>query len=257
MIALSTNRFFGLLSLILLLITSPLRADEAVAVEEVRPAVAAAQVIQQPANPALQAKRRGLETIVKVELSFLNRVVDLTDKQRGDIVAAGKSFIESEMKDARENGGAQIRQVNRRGVHSFDAERRDLEASLRKRIHKLLEDKQWEAYSVEIEDRKQFQQQVVIDCFVSALDNRLNMDKGQRIAVAQVFRDEYGDQLPDLQTALNYGRYLPAFDLQKMEKCLNEDQRKILNSIQRVTYGSGNTFANDRNFIVDDIDLEP
>ena len=238
-----------LLSLGLAVVTAPAQADEAAGLQ-------VQQIAVQPANAAEAAKRRGLETIVKVELSFLNRVVDLSDKQRSYVVAAGKAFIEEELKADPAANEPQIRRVTRAGVRSFDAERRELEKALQERIHKLLNDQQWSTYSQEIEDRTHFEQQVVVDCFVSALDMRLNMNQEQRDAVSEVIRNEYADQLPDLQTVLNYGRYLPAFNLQKMEKCLDDDQRQILNSIQRVTYGSGNTLANDRNFIVEDINLE-
>lgn len=210
-------------------------------------------------NPEQEVLARALQSVLKVELSFLNRVADLTDKQLAQAIAIGKSQVEDEVRRFSQNAGRQDRLVIRmaQGVERRSANLRDtLESALHLRFQELLQEDQQRKYASELEMRAKYEKQAVVDYLVSAFDSRLHLNAEQRTEITERLLQVPGGSLPEIQMVTQYGQYLPKMDDQKILPSLNEDQRKILSGIQRVTFSSSNHLEANRPFIVDDIDLE-
>ncbi len=234
-----------------LCVVACLRSGSAVA-DDV--AVAAGFFAAGDANPAAAMYR----PVLKVELSFANRVCDLSDEQLQASMAEGKAAL---AKFAANPKNANVQQgvflFNAFGQASASERPRDaLEKLLQEKISATLNEEQREVYKLELRDRGLFRRRAIIGVLVGNLAQKLDLNAEQSEQIGESLEEKWSSNwAPDLEMIENYGQqYFPQVPNNIIVPHLDADQKKLWNGLQKVNFSSGGGLHLDAN-VIDDIDL--
>ena len=205
------------------------------------------------------------QPLLKMELSFANRVCELTDEQRTAAIADSKDWLTGFVRDyvkkqrqPQNDGGWML--VGQRMQRPADANpRSSIEEGVAVSVKKHLKPEQAAQYDAELAKRREFHQQAAAENLIAAIDEKLFLSADQRQKISdeltEHWDESWGVQLDNL---VHMGNYLPQVPDKHVVQHLNADQRKVWNGIQKVHFGPA--FGNEQNWIggqaIDDINLD-
>jgi hypothetical protein len=200
--------------------------------------------------------------IVKTELSFAKRTGELTPEQVTALVPAAKEWLQKYVRDyVKQQNQPQV------GVVFFGAVPRAVDANPGKSIEdaiqdlvkKNVSDEQRARYEAELAKRAEFRRQVVLDNLVAKIDARLYLGADQRTSLVAALTKNWDDSwAPAMDSMIHMGDYLPQIPDEHVTPLLNDQQKAVWNSVQKVSYG--NFFGGDNSWLdggqkLNDIDL--
>lgn len=203
--------------------------------------------------------------LLKAELSFANRVCELSAEQRKTVVDAGKAWLKDYVRQyVQQQGQPQAVGVAvflggvRRAVGDNNP-RKAIEDGIGELVKKNVNDAQRTTYEAEMTKRAEFRKQVVLDNLLAKIDSRLYLAPDQRQSLAESMGKKWDDSwAPAMDTFVHMGDYLPQIPDEHIVPLLNDQQKSVWNGVQKVNYG--NSFGGDNNWIdggqqLNDIDL--
>lgn len=215
----------------------------------------------------LQNARNLLQPLLESELSFASRASAFTDEQRKDVIHAGKKLLEQLAQDYVDKQG----QPNRRnrvvfggivqrgaivvGGQSIDFEQ-EIEDSIVALLGDIVTDEQLAAFQSELEQRREFQQQVVIDALVMKLEEALYLNDEQRKKITASLAEKWDAAwAPNLMVLEQYTNYLPALPDEVVVPHLTESQKTRWNAMMKIATNSGLHMLHNRLPAIQDIRL--
>ena len=212
------------------------------------------------AAEAIQQQFRGqFEPILKVELSFANRVCKLSDKQRLNLITKGNAWLAKFIQEFAKNGGQpqMVGAFIAGGRQQTADPRESIQAGVEKIVKAELPKEQAEIYVEESKKRAEFAKKVAVDNLVARIDKELILSPEQREKLTQSLTEHWDK---------NWAPQLEMF-MHGMDTWPNvPDQwiRPHLTAAQHVAWGRlnknhGHVFFNGMNGqdqVIDDIDLK-
>lgn len=132
-----------------------------------------------------QALRGQFEPLLRVELSFANRVCKLSDDQRRKVIAKSNKWLTKFSKDhAKQGGQLMINGGWLGGRHQPVDARESVQKGVAEVIGEELPKEQAELYAEECKRRAEFTQKVAIDNLVARIDKELVLSPEQREKIA-------------------------------------------------------------------------
>jgi hypothetical protein len=243
------------------------RADEAVLVLQANVAAInpgdVQAAVQADDDPRLAALRNQYQPLLKVELSFANRVCQWTAEQRKTAIEAANAWLREFARDNAKNqqafqGGFVVFAGN--GPFGGVAAAPDPpEKGLREKLRDAMTEEQKAKYEAEKAKRENFQAEAQIDSVIAIMDQRLNLSPDQRRALQRSLRKNWKqDWAPPLQMFIQMSEYMPAVPDEFVVPHLTPEQRVQWQGMQKlsargIVFGGG-AFGNPSQTI-DDIDL--
>jgi hypothetical protein len=230
-------------------------AFEIVAVEQ-------ALIVDGPpiANAVEQQLRAQLEPMLKVELSFVNRVCKLSDEQRHVVITKSKEWLTTFLKDYAKNGGQQQMQGVwfGGGPQPQAADPRD---SIQKGVGKIVETElskeQVAAYSKECKKRIEFEKRISVDNLVAKIDKELILSPEQREKITKSLNEHWDEKwAPQVEMFMHGMDMWPNVPDQWVRPHLTATQQVAWGRIGR---NQGNHFFGGMGVngqVIDDIDLD-
>jgi hypothetical protein len=211
------------------------------------------------ANAIEQQLRAQVEPMLKVELSFVNRVCNLSDDERKVIITKSKEWFTTFLKDYAKNGG----QGRMQGVWFGGPQpqapdpREGIQKGVGKIVETELSKEQIAAYFAECKQRTEFEKRVSVDNLVTKIDKELILSPEQREKITKSLNEHWDDK---------WARQVEMF-MHGMDMWPNvPDQwiRPHLTATQQVAWGRiakhhGNVFFGGMGVngqVIDDIDLD-
>lgn len=174
-----------------------------------------------------------LTNALKVELAFLRRACNFTDADEPKLAAFDKKWLKKNSKVAAS------RVINGNMVAgSNNTLRASIEKALLKELEGVLTDEQKANYSKEREARTKFERDTQLRSIVLLLDQHLRLRNDQKQALLESLAKSYRDEI-DMRTYLMNNTYLPQLPDAVILKHLDNEQKEIYRSIQKVTFGVG------------------
>ncbi len=215
-------------------------------------------------DPQVAAVRAQFEPAVRAQLSFANRACQWTAEERTNAIAAAREWLRQySLKVAKQNG-----QINRGGVVLFAGGMpraraanpgSEFEDQLVAVLRQEMSDEQRTRYDAELEHRKTFLAEAVIENLVAQTDQRLELQPKQREQILQSLRNQWNAALiPPLQMFVQMPQYIVAFPDEHIVPHLSPLQNKIWRGVQKISargvmFGGGMFGGNEP--MIDDIDL--
>jgi hypothetical protein len=230
--------------------------------DEVAIAVEAADVIVEgaPVAPVANQWRLQFEPMLKVELSFVNRVCKLTDEQRRALIAKSNAWLDKFVADyARRGGQPQAVGVWMAGGQPQVSDPRE---SIQKGIAKLLQTElpknQFNTYKQESQKRAEFHKMAFVENLVTRIDNELILSPEQRDNIKTSLTEHWNKSWQTQLEMFVHGMDMwPAVPDQWI--------RPHLSPVQQIAWGRLNKQQNGQTFfagfpmegqVIDDIDLK-
>ncbi len=222
-----------------------------------------AAVEREPNEAELAPHLALFRPLLKMELSFANRVCKLTDEQRTAAIADSKVWLLGYARDyAKQQGQPQnvgAWMAAPRGARNANANPlRSIEEGVVVTVKKHLKPEQAAQYDAELAKRREFHQQAAAENLVAAIDEKLFLSADQRQKITNDLNEHWDDSWGvQLENLVHMGNYLPQVPDKHVVQHLNADQRSVWNGIQKVHFGP--SFGNEQNWIggqaIDDINL--
>jgi hypothetical protein len=227
--------------------------------DEVR--VFAAAAVPQPALAAQQQMRAQLEPLLKVELSFVNRVCTLSDAQRRTLVAKSNAWLDGLVRDDAQRGGQPqpmgVWMAGRGGVQHTTGPRESIQAAVVKLVKAELPDEQAAVYEEECRKRAEFQQKVAVENLIARIDAQLKLSPQQREKLAGSLTKHWDNSwAPQIEWFVHGMDAWPNVPDQWIRPYLTAAQQLAwgrLNKAAGHAFFGGNVFGDGQ--VIDDIDL--
>ncbi|KAA5540414.1 hypothetical protein FYK55_20585 [Roseiconus nitratireducens] len=203
------------------------------------------EVVQFQALVAPQAAQKKvvpefLKSFINIELSFIHRVCDPTDKQMEKIIdAAGKAF--DQMGDLVQDPNQQFFVAGQIHVFGPGNERLSQNPILRVRrdaaeyLKPVVSKEQYERYQAEYQAREEFERGVAIQIVIDLIDRRVMLTEKQRTELFKQLMDSWTNV--DLLWVQNYAhnpQYAPTVPGGPIAKVLTPKQQKVWKSFNQV-----------------------
>lgn len=243
---------------------------QAVEVQAIAQPVADAFQLKIVADPALaddaakarrQLYRRQLAPLVEVELSFAKRTCKLSPQQLERAIAVARKTLDEFIRDHEQalgrvlgnpflvvNGQPQpVRQV---------ASREELTAEVVRLVKSLLTPEQQTPYDDEIESRRRFHKQAVIENVVAKLDQELHLSERQRGSISATLDKNWDAKwAPKLNFLIHAHANTPDIPEDFVLPHLGVEQQSAWRSMQRVANHVTIGMAQMQDEVIDDVDL--
>jgi len=192
-----------------------------------------------PEEEDLDPSINRLSRALKLERALLRRACTLSKEQETALDAWDAKWIQAQL------GTAEGKKLKRKlsvvpmGFPDvpFSVSRNVLLELIEPEVKKLVSEEQFAAYKAEVDARIAFEKQSEIDATVAIIDHHLLLSSEQRVEVEKVM-SKMGSLPPEPLNYLRYGQYIPNMSFTTILKYLNKYQRKILNGLQQVQFGS-------------------
>jgi len=230
------------------------------AFEIVNVQVADAVVIEGPVGPAQQFRGQ-FEPLLKVELSFTNRVCKLSDEQRRTLITKSDAWLDMFTREYAKQGG-QPQQMQ--GVwfgagrpQSSADPREGIQAGVEKLVKAELPEEQAALYMEENKKRAAFAKRIAVENLVSRIDKELILSPEQREKLTQSLTEHWDNKwAPQLEMFMHGMDMWPNVPDQWI--------RPHLTAAQQVAWGrlnknNGHIFMGGMGVdgqVIDDIDLK-
>jgi hypothetical protein len=236
---------------------------EAAPAPAVNPADAAAAGDE---DPRLAAIRSQFAPLLKVELSFANRVCHWTDEQRKAAIEVANAWLREFARENAKNNGRAIRggvmmiagnmpvAVNAGGAVP------PVEKKLEEKLQGAMTEQQRADYDAERAKRDAFRTDATIDNIVAQMDQILNLTPEQRSKINDSLHENWdAGWAPPLELFVQMTEYVAAFPDEYVTPHLTPEQRTIWKGVQRISargvfFGQG-PFGR-QSAVIDDIDIE-
>lgn len=216
-------------------------------------------------DPRVAAIGAQFEPAVRAQLSFANRACQWTEEERKSAIAAAREWLRQySVKVAKQNG-----QIQNGGLVLFAAGMApraqaanlgdEFEDQLVDMLRKAMSDEQRTRYDAELERRKTFLAEAVIENLVAQADQRLDLQPKQREQILQSLRNQWNAAwIPPLQMFVQMPQYIVAFPDEHIVPHLSPLQNQIWRGVQKISargmmFGGGMFGGNEQ--MIDDVDL--
>jgi len=199
-------------------------------------------------QPNLNVEEDQLKRMIRMELAFLRRAVQLTAEQ--DQQLSGFDFTKLEtarIKQRKIAPGVDFNQIQVEGGVAVRIVRanagpdplriRQIERAFEKEIDAVLTEVQKPVYASEKQSRDDFNHEISIRGMLMLLDKRLSLSKGQCQEIRAQLSKWDGIKSIDTAPYESAGNYLPAIPDSLLVEYLSDSQREILQSIPRIDFG--------------------
>lgn len=215
-----------------------IRIAPALRVAPAMPAAAMAEA-EDVAEVDLDPRINRLTRAFKLERALLRRVCTLTPEQEKTLDTWDAKWLQALLdSDSGKKLGRKLTAIPM-GMSDvpFSLSRSVLLELITPELKKLITEEQFAAYMVEVEARLAFEKQSQVDAMVAIVDHHLMLNSEQRTEVEKVV-SKMGTLPQEPLNYLRYGQYIPNMSLAPILKHLNKYQRKILQGLQQVQFGS-------------------
>jgi hypothetical protein len=212
-----------------------------------------------PAAGVEQQFRAQFEPLLKVELSFANRVCKLSDDQRRNLIGKCNAWLTKFIRDYAKQGGQPMVQGAwfGGGRPQLADPRESVQKGVAKIIKAELPKEQTAVYVEETKKRADFSQQVSVDNLVARIDNELILSPEQREKISKSLFDHW-----DKAWAPQLEMFMHGMDM--WPNVPDQWIRPHLTATQQVAWGRlhkqhGNVFfggMGNEGQVIDDIDLK-
>lgn len=217
-------------------------------------------------NPLQRQIRQHLEPILKVELSFVNRVAGLSDDERRALVAASVKWLDEFVVDFVKNQDRNQQQMWLQGVQGVviggDRTSGDPRESIARGVSELvaatLPKEKAAAYEKECAERAEFYRDVTIANLVQSLDEKVILSREQRKSITESLKKHWAtDWAPQLEVFLIGNDAWISFPDEYIVPELTASQRAVLSRVNRISGRMfwGGTMPGMGGEVIDDIDL--
>jgi hypothetical protein len=215
-----------------------------------------------PAIPDAQMQqfRAQFEPMLKVELSFINRVCKPSDAERQALIAKSNTWLETLIREYAKKGG----QPNVEGawfggrMANAPNPREMLEEGIKKVVEESLSEDQVKLFSDESSKRKEFEKQTALDNLISKIDGELMLTPEQRDKLTESLGDHWQNSWAPQLEYFTFGvDMLPSVPDQWIRPHLTAAQLVVwsrLNKQSGQMFFGGNFFGMQGN-VIEDIDL--
>lgn len=210
------------------------------------PAIRRAMPIDNLAEPAaegadveLDPRLNRLTKALKLERALLRRACVLTPEQEKTLDSWDAKWIQARL-DSDEGKKLQKKlAVIPMGLPDvpFSASRSVLIDLIKPELQGMLTEEQFSSYQTEVDARLAFEKRSDVDAMVAIIDHHLMLNSEQRTEVEKVV-SKMGTLPQEPLNYLRYGQYIPNMSMAPVLKHLNKYQRKILQGLQQVQFGS-------------------
>lgn len=221
--------------------------------------IAAVNIEDEPINAIENQLRAQYEPIVKVELSFVNRVCKLSDEQRRNLIAKSNEKLTEYIKQAAKNGNRQQFQ----GVWIGNAQpntpdpRSEIQTRIAELVKANLPEEQVAIYEAECRHRVDFANQAAVDNLVSRIDKELVLSPDQQAKIRKSLIDNFDKKwAPQPEMFMHGINMWPSVPDQWVKPHLTTNQQAAWARIPR---NAGHTFSHGVDAqaqVIDDIDLD-
>jgi hypothetical protein len=207
----------------------------------VAPAMPAAEMAEalDGADVEIDPRMNRLTRAFKLERALLRRVCTLTPEQEKTLDTWDAKWLQAQLdSDSGKKLGRKL-SVIPMGMADvpFSLSRSVLLDLITPELKKLITEEQFAAYMMEVEARLAFEKQSEVDAMVAIVDHHLMLNSEQRAEVEKVV-SKMGTLPQEPLNYLRYGQYIPNMSLAPILKHLNKYQRKVLQGLQQVQFGS-------------------
>jgi hypothetical protein len=180
-----------------------------------------------------------LTKALKLERALLRRACTLTDEQEKSLDAWDATWLQAQLKT--EEGKKLGRKLTVVPVGYPDIPFADVRNVLIElvtpELKKVISEEQFAQYSAEVQARNEFEKQSQVDAVVAIVDHHLMLTTAQREEVEKSV--DKMSMLPlEPLNYLRYGQYIPNMSFAPIQKHLTKFQRKILQGLQQVQFGT-------------------
>ena len=180
-----------------------------------------------------------LTKALKLERALLRRACTLTDEQEKSLDAWDAAWIQAQLKT--DEGKKLGRKLTVVPVGYPDVPFSDIRNVLIElvtpELKKVISEEQFAQYSAEVKARNEFEKQSQVDAVVAIVDHHLMLTTAQREEVEKSVVKMSMLPLEPLNY-LRYGQYIPNMSFAPILKHLTKFQRKILQGLQQVQFGT-------------------
>lgn len=178
-----------------------------------------------------------LEKVLRVELAFLRRVVQLDEQQEKLLAQFDRKWVAKKVSVQRDlRGGGAFLQVGQDFPQPHSVMQRAVLRALDKELATILQPQQNEAYQVERKVRSKFVSQASVDAILALLDDQLYLEPSQRDAIRKDLEKSTNIDF-DPRFLMTNRRYLPMLPDSAILKHLDIEQKRIYRSLQKVSFG--------------------
>ena len=214
-------------------------------------------------NPQAAAMRAQFEPLVKIQLSFANRVCRWTKEQRVAAIAAANAWLDEYARESAKNNNRQqfagaIMFINGDGPRGAGAAP-PVEKKLQEKLQGAMTEEQRAEYDAQRAKRDAFRTEAAIDNIVAQMDRLLSLTPEQRRKVRDSLHESWKDNWgPQLEVFIHMTEYAPAFPDENVLPHLTPAQRDVWRGVQRISvqgvnFGGGGLGGNVPP--IDDVDL--
>jgi len=178
-----------------------------------------------------------LEKVLRVELAFLRRVVQLDEQQEKLLAQFDRKWVAKKVSVQRDlRGGGAFLQVGQDFPQPHSVMQRAVLRALDKELATILQPQQNDAYQVERKVRSKFVSQASVDAILALLDDQLYLEPAQRDAIRKDLEKSTNIDF-DPRFLMTNRRYLPMLPDSAILKHLDIEQKRIYRSLQKVSFG--------------------
>jgi hypothetical protein len=193
-----------------------------------------------PEGAELDPSINRLSRALKLERALLRRACTLSKEQETALDAWDAKWIQTQLSSTSE--GKKLKRklsVIPMGFPEvpFSVSRSVMIELIEPELKKLLTEEQFAGYKAEVDARLEFEKQSEIDATVAIVDHHLLLSSEQRGEVEKAI-SKLGGLPQEPLNYLRYGQYIPNMSFTSILKHLNKYQRKILNGLQQVQFGT-------------------
>lgn len=212
----------------------------------IAPAMRAGMAVDHLAEPApegaeieLDPRLNRLTKALKLERALLRRACVLTPEQEKTLDGWDAKWLQARL-DSEEGKKLQKKlAVIPMGLPDvpFSTSRSVLIDLIKPELKGILSEEQLSSYQAEVDARVAFEKRSEVDAMVAIIDHHLMLNSEQRTEVEKVV-SKMGTLPQEPLNYLRYGQYIPNMSMAPVLKHLNKYQRKILQGLQQVQFGS-------------------
>jgi hypothetical protein len=177
--------------------------------------------------------------VLLAELAFIRQMCDIPKEQRIKVKAAGEAGLQQAARTLAEQqfGGNRVVAI-RRDPRSSPDPRRTVRDSLVEVLKQTLTPEQLAQYTAEAEKRDARRKRAAILSAIAQFDTVLSLTAEQREALHQSIAAHWQERWEQWLSLANYGgQYFPTIPDQVIVSHLNQEQRQVLQGLQRIEIG--------------------
>lgn len=180
-----------------------------------------------------------LTRALKLERALLRRACSLTPEQEKTLEGWDGKWLQQQLDSPEGKKLSRKLTVIPMGLPDvpFTTSRDVLVDLIATELKKVISEEQYQAYRAEVDARIAFEKQTQVDATVAILDHHLMLNSDQRVEVEKVVK-KMGTLPQEPLNYLRYGQYIPNMSFASVLKHLNKYQRKIMQGLQQVQFGS-------------------